>query len=90
MNLRDLRYLVALADLRTRQYEMQAQALAMRVSTAEMGPAVFDGWLPLWYIEIVSAHLDACLRYVRGLPGGLKRICLSVLVLACPPTWATT
>ena len=62
-----------LVELRSRERELQS--LAMRASTAEMGPAVFDGYLPLWYLEVISSHLDACLRYVRGLPNGLKRIC---------------
>lgn len=65
-----------LVELRSRERELQS--LAMRASTAEMGPAVFDGYLPLWYLEVISSHLDACLRYVRGLPNGLKRICLNL------------
>ena len=74
------------ADLAAmREQEHKLGVLAARSSTSELGRAVFPGWIPLWYLDVISDHLDACLRYARGLPGGLRRICIS-----CPFQHAKT
>ncbi len=53
-------------------------AVMARVSTSELGRQVFPGWIPLWYLDVISDHLEACLRYVRGLPNGLRRLAIQV------------
>ena len=65
-----------LVDLR--QQERSLNILAARTSTAELGRQVFPGWVPLWYFDVISDHLEACLRYVRGLPNGLRRLAIQV------------
>ncbi len=52
--------------------------LAARTSTAELGSQVYPNWKDCWYFQIISDHVEACLRYVRGQPGGLRRLLLSV------------
>ena len=65
-----------LAELR--EQERALNVLAARTSTAELGRQVFPGWCPLWYLDVISDHLEACLRYVRGLSGGLRRLAIQV------------
>jgi len=65
-----------LAELREQERSMSI--LAARTSTAELGLQVFPGWADLWYLQVISDHLEACLRYVRGLPGGLRRLAIQV------------
>lgn len=65
-----------LAELR--EQERALNVLAARTSTAELGRQVFPGWCPLWYLDVISDHLEACLRYVRGLSGGLRRCAIQV------------
>lgn len=76
MNFPQHQYADDLADLR--EQERSANVLAARTSTSELGRQVFPNWCPLWYFDVISDHLEACLRYVRGLPGGLRRIALQV------------
>ena len=57
------------ADLAAmREQEHKLGVLAARSSTTELGRAVFPGWIPLWYLDVISDHLDACLRSARCLP----------------------
>ena len=63
-----------LADLIER--ERVANVLAARTSTSELGLQVYPNWKECWYFQTLSDHLEACLRYVRGQPNGLRRIAL--------------
>lgn len=45
-----------------REQERSLNILAARTSTAELGRQVFPGWCPLWYLDVISDHLEACLR----------------------------
>ena len=54
-------------------------ALAARASIEDLGRQVVRGWVPgLWYMRVIEQHLEACLRYVRGQPGGIRRLAISV------------
>lgn len=54
-------------------------ALAARASTEDLGRQVVTRWVAgLWYMRVIEQHLEACLRYVRGQPGGIRRLAISV------------
>lgn len=73
--------LSALLDPRRLEVEADAaNAAAARLSIEDLGRQVCaPRWVAgLWYTELIADHLAACLRYVRGQPGGIKRLAIAV------------
>ncbi|TXH41320.1 MAG: hypothetical protein E6Q97_37760 [Desulfurellales bacterium] len=64
---------------RAREGSRRLDIMAARASAAELGRHVFPGWVSCWYHDVMADHLNACLRYVRGLSGGIRRV-----AIACP------
>jgi hypothetical protein len=71
------------ADFDLSALDLEGEALdasAARACPADLGRQVCaPRWCAgLWYTQVIADHLAACLRYVRGQPGGIKRLAIAV------------
>ena len=61
--------------MRSRSRELSM--LSARASTSELGRLIYPNFQAMFYMDVISDHLEACLRHLKGKPNGIKRLAIS-------------